>query len=407
MLFILLTTLLAIILIPQGLVFGIPVKLEDLIIYSFLLFFLYNNNYKIRLDNSVKKSILLFLVFILINYLSLSIQIFNGYDSSLRDFNTIFLYFKSLIYFISGYLMHQYKDSVRLNTAIIIFLIPLIGSSIISVVQFYDLGGLKELAFNIYRDGEYTRTRAIGSIGNPNLAAYFQGLALIMIIAYKANTTVRLITKVLISILIIISIFVTYSRTAIIALTVSLIFFMVISRKFTTLILTGASAALALSIYYEQLILGTRFGTFFDDDTEGSKLNIDSRSEGIWSYRLDQFYSNPFLGSGPGKNLDLGHSFSSATYDNSFLLLLITSGILGLFTYLLFFLKFTSFKYIFNKNLEQESQRSRILMSTICIFTLIFFITADLVWNIRFSSYFYLFLGFYVYYTRLLNDKIS
>lgn len=400
-----------IILTPQLEGFNLPIRLEDIIILLSLLLILVSTRFKLFFDKNFKNIIAVFLIFICINFLSLSYAVFQGYQSNIRDYNTLLLYVKSIVFLISGYLIRQRLTKISHNRIVIYFTTPILVSSILALIQYYDIAGLRNLAYSFYDDGSYKLSRAIGAMGNPNYAAYYHGLAFLLLLSLNITSSRFRIIKPLLLTLTFVSVILTFSRTGLIAVLMAGTFYLVINRKIGVLITGMLAFYLTILIYLDQLIKGTRFEIILSDQNS-SVTDFGGRSDLIWSMRIEQFFLHPFIGSGPSKNTASNTIFGSTIYDNTYILLLVTCGTLGFISYLYIIIKViiedlsTPHKYLSYKNEKIK------IISTICVYTLLFFFTVDLIWNIKFVSYFYLLIGFYmshIYYEKIKyqHNKIA
>lgn len=384
-----------IILSPQKEGLSLPVRLEDLIVIILLYYFLIKYKFKLKIDKVFKKIVFSFILFIVINFLALGYSIIEGYQGSIRDINTIFLYIKSLIFLLGGYLICYSLKEINNNKVILIFCIAIFISSFLAIVQYYDIAGLRDAAYFLYDDGSYKISRAIGAIGNPNYAAYYHGLGFLILLTYETNSIKAAVTKFALTSILFVSVVITYSRTGILALLISWIFFLFSNKKFKELSV-GLLIGLLIVLYYlDDLVEGTRFEIILSGEGGGTISNFGNRSDSIWSSKFEQFFMNPLIGSGPQKETLSTTTFNSTLYDNSYLLLLVTSGIIG----------FTAYFYIFYKviyheifGIKSNKYIYKGVLTTICLYTLLFYLTVDLVWNVKFVSYFYLLIGFYMRY---------
>lgn len=387
---------LVIILTPQFKGISLPIRLEDIVAVLFLLSALLTRNFKINIDKNFRIIIILFLAFICINFLSLSSAVFQGYQSNIRDYNTILLYVKSIIFLISGYLIRQKLVNVSGNQIIFFFTAPLITSSILALVQYFDIAGLQEIAYSFYDDGSYKLSRAIGAMGNPNYAAYYHGVAFLLLLAYKPSVRKFNIIKFLLLALTFLSVMVTFSRTGLIALLISWLFYLIINKKIKNLIAIIFLFFIIVIVYLDKIIKGTRFEIILSNSESSPISSFGGRTDLIWQSRFEQFLLHPFIGSGPGKNSISNTIFGSAIYDNTYILLLVTSGAFGLILYTFIMFKFISYDLFRQTRLLSNRQKDIKIISTIGLYTLLFFFTVDLVWNVKFVSYFYLLFGLYM-----------
>lgn len=352
---------------------GIPLRFEDLIIIIYLII-----NFKsvFRNTSKIKYPIILQVLFVLFLYIGLCISILEGYNVGLSDFNTIFMNIKSIIIFVIAYNISNNKDinKIMKHLSIGIFI-----SSIIAIIQYYNLFGVGKMLYLMYGKEErieYGVTRAIGSIGNPNNASfYFLNLFIICMVFFKGKSKILALIPMIASI-------VTFSRTGVVSITLLLILFFVLSKiKIYKKILIIILLLIASTNLPSNLIDNTRFEVIAEDD-KVIDTSMGGRSTLIWENKLQNFYDKPLLGIGTQKNNSSDTAFEITVFDNSYLYILITSGLIGFLLYLLFYINI--FKNILSKNRDSNIKLYTILF--LCI-TLVFFITTDLVKNIFYISF--------------------
>ncbi len=379
---------------------GVPLRLEDFIVIFLLIYFIVYHKGSLLIDKGFNFLLILFLLFIFSNFLSLFLAVLNGYDIIFQDINTIFLYLKSVVFLFCGYMLGVKLTKVKLNSIYFILSFGIVLSCVASIIQYFNIMGLGERLYVIYGKEErivYGIQRAIGTLNNPNYAAYFHVIGFIFVLNIKAVDGRSILYKYIFLFFMILGTLLTFSRTGLISLVIAWFLVLFLHKKIRGVIYLLASLIILYGCAHF-LIKGTRFEELLLSEHGGDLSNFGRRSDLIWQQKIEQFYEYPLLGKGPSKNEISDTIFSVTIYDNVFLLLLLTSGIIGFLLYMTFNLRtlFLFFKY-----------RSRFpyvvcAIVPIMIVTFIFFITTDLIWNIKFIGFYYLVVGmFYSYIFKI------
>lgn len=353
---------------------GVPIRMEDTLIFFYLIINLRN-----ILNSRVFKTIQVksLVIFSFISFLSLFKSILEGYSSSFSDFNTIFMNIKAIMIFVIGFnLLNKENDYSKIFNYLSI---GLFISSIFSIIQYFDIGGIGKLLYLVYGKEErieYGIIRSIGSVGNPNYASYFSiTLFLIIIFFYKSRYKLLSLIPLLAAIL-------SFSRTGIISVIVILfILFIFYKTKFSTKLIIISIAAVSLFNFSSLLTEKTRLGTILDQG-KAMDTSLGGRSNLIWESKLQSFYDKPFLGIGTLKNNNSDTVFDITVFDNSYLYLLITSGIIGFICYSIFYTDI-----IFNILRKFKKNKIYLFILLYLLNTFIFFITTDLIKNIFYLSF--------------------
>lgn len=390
-----------IILLPSIVQLPIPIRIEDIIIFSFMLLYSITMHFKYNIDRDFKKIIVIFILFVFINYLAYSFSVFEGYPASIKDINTILLYLKALTYMISGYILGSLILSKKNHSVELAFFAPIFVSSIIALVQYFEIGSLNKFINLLYNSDSNNYVRAVGTLGNPNYAAYFHGIALILIMSYNLTSLKNYLLKYAMLAIVFLSIIVTFSRTGILAALISIVLMLFFNRRYKSIIGVMIGALIIVNYYLSSLIEGTRFQRIAEGSSGGSISNFGNRTNLIWSHRLQQFLDNPIIGLGPRKEDISTTIFSNTLFDNTYLLLLVTSGATGLLIYLLFFYKVFTKDYLAVKHKNKQTKSYTGVLCTLIVYNLIYFLTVDLVWSDKYNSFFYLLIGFYLYKSHL------
>lgn len=306
---------------------GVNVYLTDLIIGLICLVWLLNQR---RLINLIKKDSIVpfFALFVLIAFLSL---LFSPIALTFSEKIISFMYLFRFTAYFSIYLtvIHLIKSRELTFNSLINWL-GLIGIILAAIgwLQYFLYPDLRNL-FYLGWDPHYKRI--FGSFFDPN---YFGLMMVLTLVALFSQPN-----KILVwfsRIFIFISLMFTYSRSSYLALLAAALFYSIFKKKY--FLITGAFMILILSA----LILPRPGGV-------GVKLerifSIEQRIEN-WKQGAQIFANNPLLGIGfntirfakkqygfGGEDLSVSHS--GAGFDNSFLFVAVTTGLIGIIFYLL------------------------------------------------------------------------
>lgn len=385
---------LSIFLVPTFRISDIPVRIED---FFFLFIVLSSHDLLKQARISFFLTRLLWL-FLIINTLSLFVNILDGYVPVFQDLNTLFALFRNIIILWAGLVVG--KSLVMSERKLLILVsIGAFYCSVVSIIQYFNLLGLGEQLYLFYGkedNMQYGILRAIGVVSNPNYASFFQLIGLISLLCYGWPSKLSIQIYYLATLcLIVLSIFVTYSRTGLIGILFVFIGYSLLRRNFKILAAFSVVTIIVGLISYEAII-DSRFALMVDAGGNFD-LTLNGRLDAIWQKRLQELYNSLLIGNGPGKGKVSSTQFENAIYDNSYLYLLITSGIIGTIAYLSFF--YYELKYFYEIRLLSQ-MRSFVFIALLTGISLIFFITTDLARDVLFNSYFYFIVGVFLNFTK-------
>lgn len=388
--------LLLIFLCPTLNVSGIPVRIEDLMFIGLV------SAYPILLIKSFNDPIYgtlikILILFFISNIISLIIITLHGYSPGLQDINSILLIFRNIIILCAGIILGQ-RIHIAFYKLIILFLVGPLISSVISLIQYFNLFGIAELLFLAFSSEErmlYGITRAVGVFGNPNYAAFFQLSGFISLLCIPITKKIKY-KFIYYSILLIcaLSILVTFSRTGLITLVLVIFIYFIIQRKFKSLLILILLLFFAI-LNIDKLITNTRYSTIIENDGVMDET-LGGRSTYIWDGKLEQFAGSPFFGIGPAKDSKENTIFSTTIYDNSYIYLLVTCGLIGFLIMTIFFLAQIRYFYLVRR-LHRQLFVFIILLN---IAIGVFFITTDLIKHVIFTSFFYFLIGMAITYIK-------
>lgn len=387
---------------PTFNVAGIPIRPEDILFLFILIFYK-----KMFFTKETKKTLKILILILITSTVSICLTIFEGYIPVLGDLNTLFALARNVFIFLAGLKMGIFSQGQQTKTLLTIISIGFFISSIISIIQFYDIGGLGTFLFLMYGSEdrmEWGITRVVGVYGNPNIAAFFQicgfiaALVLFNIGSYKQ----RILASLLI-VLTVLSVYLTFSRTGILVILLVFFVFLILEKKFK-LIITIIISTIISTPFLIQILKNTRYALLDTSSSQSDLLTFSSRLDTIWMVKINSFVNNPIWGISSSKGRISNTSFSFIIFDNSYLYLLVTGGLIGLFTVMYFYLNnilvFRRFKNSVHKPIYIY-----IILLHLNIF--LFFITADIVINVSFCTFYYLIIGLllnYIYYDKERNS---
>lgn len=394
-----------IIILPGFNLAGFPIKFEDFLILGVLLYTFNERKGNFFFEKDFSRLILLFFLFIISNFISLLIAVIEGYNYTFQDINTILLYFKSCVFLIGGYFIGSKLRGASTNYLLYSLVFGLVISSTLSIIQYFDVGGLGRETYLLYA-GEsrilYGVTRAVGALNNPNYASYFHSIGFILALNIQTVGRKATILKYTLLVIAFLGVILAFSRTGIFVLLLVWFITLLLQGKIKKVFSIAFALVITVVFYFDTIFKNSRFGQILDSGGAGNISNLGNRSNLIWKHKLQIFYEHPLLGIGPAKNEISGTSFGATIYDNVYLLLLVTTGLIGFTLYLLLF-------YNMSKPFIQNKLRYNIISNTIIpifILTLLFFMTTDLVWSIQFVAYFHLIVGVFYSYSQSSQDII-
>ena len=381
------------VLVPPIKVAGIPIAIDDVLLVGLLL--MLGRNARVSRHDPIFKPLVWSLAWIYAVFLSLSVAVMSGYAPVLGDLNSVFIVIKYSVVLFFWYRMARDSD---LGTDMILSLvtIPLVLSGVIAIIQHFNIFGMSTSLIMMYHNNpeEVLRTdRPIGTFGNPNNASYFYLVALILLVFDRGRS---LIIKVPLMIIVTVAFYLCFSRTGLIAILVLVILCTIYgvvqicrrrsySVQHMLYVLALGFVMIPFALSYNRVmeaVADTRYFQFSHASGEFD-YTFNGRLDKIWTLRLSSDNGNVFLGTGPGKALDSGTSFSSTTFDNSFLSIVIRYGSVGLVIFLCFMVSM----YI------QVAKQEFMLATALLIVTCIYFITTDIINNIVFSGFFFGIIG--------------
>jgi O-antigen ligase len=202
--------------------------------------------------------------------------------------------------------------------------------------------------------------------------------------------------------IIILSVYVTFSRTGLICMILLWLIWLVMEKKYVILLLIGFISVASLP-FISEYSRGTRFETLFAPDKydpNGNVFTLNGRVDGIWGQKLQYFFNNPLIGISSAKNIRSNTQFEVVTFDNSFIYMLVTGGIIGLILLIIFHYKLIArFNPFGNSN-------NRFLFNYLVLLHIniaIFYFTTDLIKMVQFTTFYFFFAGLILTFNHKKN----
>ena len=371
---------------------GIGISIND--IFLFLLIFswiFFKLRFKKERKYFLKKPIL---IFVSVSAVSL---ILNFYNLTLETFSISFLYLARFIAYVSLYFITKEFDSNTKNKISILLLFSGFITVLIGYVQYFYYPNLGNL---IYLGWDEHLYRMFSSFLDPNFAGIFFVIYFIYTLVFVKNYLIRrniykLILVTLLSIFTLLAVYLTYSRSALIMLFISIITFLILSKK---------SKLIFIVVLILSLLIFVAPKSF---KTEGTNLLRTVSSEAritSMKYGLYIFEKNPIFGVGfnayryaQNKYLGLNNIYWQTTHagagtDNSFIFVLATTGVIGFTAYLYLILNILNLSKI---NLT-KNRYAAVLFSS--LFGL-------LISSIFINSFFYVFILEWIFILAALTEN--
>ena len=371
---------------------GIGISIND--IFLFLLIFswiFFKLRFKKERKYFLKKPIL---IFVSVSAVSL---ILNFYNLTLETFLISFLYLVRFIAYVSLYFITKEFDSNTKNKISILLLFSGFITVLIGYVQYFYYPNLGNL---IYLGWDEHLYRMFSSFLDPNFAGIFFVIYFIYTLVFVKNYLIRrniykLILVTLLSIFTLLAVYLTYSRSALIMLFISIITFLILNKKSQFIFIVVLILSLMVFISPKSF------------KTEGTNLLRTVSSEAritSMKYGLYIFEKNPIFGVGfnayryaQNKYLGLNNIYWQTTHagagtDNSFIFVLATTGVIGFTAYLYLILNILNLSKI---NLT-KNRYAAVLFSS--LFGL-------LISSIFINSFFYVFILEWIFILAALTEN--
>lgn len=320
-------------------------------------------------------------IFVFIAGLSLVVNFFN---LTFNNFLIASLYLVRFIGYLSLYfIVKEFQPTFKSKIPYLLLSSGLLVL-ILGYIQYFFYPSLRNLFYLGWDEHLY---RMFSTFLDPNFAGIFFVIFFIYTLIFikdyiKRKDNIRFLIFSSISLITLIAVYLTYSRSAFIALIVA---------STSYLILIGKKQLILLTLGILLIIIFIAPKSFNTEGTNLLRINsstarIDSAKQGIYI-----FQQNPILGVGfnayryaQNKYVGLNNSFWQVTHsgagtDNSFIFVLATTGILGLIAYL-YLLKGV---FILSSNNTKKNKYAPVLFSTLL---------ALIVSSIFINSLFYVFL---------------
>lgn len=323
---------------------GVSISINDVFLFLLIISWIF---YKLKYNKTrkyfLKKSIL---IFVSVSLISL---VLNFYNLTIDKFFISFLYLVRFFSYASLYfIIKEFNLNIKNKISFFLLLSGFL-TVVIGYVQYFFYPNLKNLFYLGWDEHLY---RMFSSFLDPNFAGAFFVLYFIYTLSFvkeyfikRKNYSLMFVGFLLIFTLI--AIYLTYSRSALIMLFISIITFLILNKKSKFILIT--ILFLILMIFVSPKSFQTEGTNLLR--TVSSEARIISMKQGLYI-----FEKNPVLGVGfnayryaQNKYLGLNNIYWQTTHsgagtDNSFIFVLATTGVIGFsaFLYLLYKLLYFS-----------------------------------------------------------------
>lgn len=316
------------------------VRLEELFIVFIVSVLWVRVIYKKYVLLAFNNLVIFLLIFCFLIAFSILNGTFRGYQTSIFDFNQFIMVFKyGMIYTMAltfYYLNRENKVEMIRFLHFIFFMASLLF--LIVIQQYFNLFGLNEAyirfvaptQFDTLVDG-YAHPRPVGMIGNPNELGFFFVMVGLLALFILFNRGFKM-AYLLVFIMQIAGVFLTLSRTSLIAFAVGAAIIIVltlmsskmeIKKYFRILILISILSLVTIYVISYTDFLDRIWWRFSEIFNLANSTSWNARLNN-WSENLDIFMKHVVLGVGPLSRAILQHAA-----DNEWLLLLRSYGIIG------------------------------------------------------------------------------
>lgn len=381
-----------------------PIRVEDIFFIGIMLFYREKTIPLLRAPQT-RTLLIVLILYLITSLVSFFLSVFDGYSPVQQDFNSLFNLIRILIIFCSGVVLGKHLKLTTKNLLIILSL-GAFFSAAISLVQYYNLLGLGKTFYIAYGDKKFISDgvgRAIGSLGNPNYASFFQliGFIVLLILEWPKSTVFKLVRLIFLGLLFL-SVFVTFSRTGLITILLVLVTYFYLKGKLK-LVFFCILTLFIIAINMSSLFSETRYSSIINK--RGSvDMTLNGRVNLIWQEKIVSFLENPIWGEGTREGAKSKTLFSVVTFDNGFLYLLVANGIVGTIIYISFF--FFQLKF-FDRLKKTKLHELYLFIILFNLSTLIYFVTTDMPKAVIFMTYFYFMIGLLTTYSQSHLKKMQ
>lgn len=371
---------------------GVSISVNDILLFFLIIsWILFKLKYKKTKKYFLKKPILIFVSFGAVSL------ILNFYNLTLETFLISFLYLVRFVSYVSLYFITKEFDSNTKNKISILLLFSGFITVLMGFIQYFYYPNLGNL---IYLGWDEHLYRMFSSFLDPNFAGIFFVIYFIFTIMFVKEYFIKrdiykLIVVSLISIFTLLAVYLTYSRSALIMLFLSLITYLILIKKKRLILI--AVILLILMIFISPKSFRTEGTNLLR--TVSSEARITSMKYGLYI-----FEKNPVLGVGfnayryaQNKYLGLNNIYWQTTHagagtDNSFIFVLATTGVVGFTAYLYLILNIFNLSKI---NLTKNRYAAVLFSSLLGL----------LISSIFINSFFYVFILEWIFILTALTES--
>nr|MBI5455571.1 O-antigen ligase family protein [Candidatus Levybacteria bacterium] len=313
---------------------GVSVSINDVLLLLLVSAWIFIKiRYKKRKKYFLQKPILIFVSICLITL------ILNFYNLTAETFFVSFLYLSRFVFYASLYFIVKEFDLNTKNNVSFLLLFSGFITVLIGYIQYFFYPNLGNLFYLGWDEHLY---RMFSSFLDPNFAGAFFVLYFIYTLTFVKDYFIKrkiysLISVSFLSVLTLIAVYLTYSRSALIMLFVSAITYLILIKKKRFIVILVLF--LILMVFVSPKSFQTEGTNLLR--TVSSEARIVSMKQGIFIFEKNPVFGVGFNAYRYAQNKYLGlnniiwkTTHSGAGTDNSFIFVLATTGIVGFITYL-------------------------------------------------------------------------
>ena len=330
---------------PSFKLFGaIPFRIDDGILLLLMVVLLTGAQTETYFFGMLKSSVVikLLLLIAVATFWGSAVGLFKyDYVQGFSDYMDYFYYIRLILVLLVSGTLFRFKI-ICYREIINCIILCLFLNGIVGLFQYFNLFNFPEITVQLYRGSDpktYAEImqssrsfrRVFGTIGNPNYYGCFQSLLLLLSIDKMLMQRKGLLGNLVLALFAAVTFMISFSRTSLVALMFGLAVSPLLllqrrtSGKWLRVILLGSILAVVVLFFVpDEIMAGFNARVLAMFAQGGAQLTSISGRIKMWIPALDLIVQSPLLGYGPANGL-LG-----TTYDNSYLSVLLRSGVIGL-----------------------------------------------------------------------------
>lgn len=389
-------------LVPSTHIGGLPVSAEDVLILLLLSMSGFKALGVLRFRD-VHNMFLILNLFVFFTLISLVLSAIYGEYADIRDIFTSINFFRSTIILLIGVSLGIYQGWALSQKAFSIISVIASIAAVITVIQLFNPVGVGKILTTFYTKGDKyldqfvqagSLMRGVGTTGNPNTTS------IVLVIGLISNYSSNLFRKykVFFGLLLVAGILATQSRTGFAMAIASSLFFLVGNRNLVKnlrkVVFTSIVIVFGFVFYganNQNSFIGRLTYRFTNRD-----FSLDSRIDRIWVKKIHLIEQSPFFGIGMNKGAESGFN----TFDNTFLYVAVSFGLIGL---VLFLISWVYPYLLLNKIYRGTGKRAAV--NALFATAFLSFITTEWIKSPKMSVLFFLLIGMMYGFVKSSKNK--